>query len=369
MITSHSRDAIFIITSDEPLGETGNSHQHYCDVISDMHSVIFINPPPRWELMSFLKKPKVKEVRKNLRVFCYHNYFPISFLKIFFTKLNDFINCYFLSRLLKRGQPVIFWKFDHFRMINPSFIQNFKTIYHVVDPVFRNKSDGLMASGADLVVTVNTAFTEHYKKLNPNILYIPHGFRKEELLPDFKKTENVTGQYAPYFIITGSINLDLDLELLDRISNEFSGHNLVLIGKEVLLDEQSRAEFKKLISKNNVHHLGPLHYMELKNYIAGAEICLVPYLTSRENFFRNPIKITNYIAQLKPVINTVIIPELKILENKIVFNATTTDEFISSMKDVLNGTFQVDKDFVKDYISSHEYEKLVNQILDKLFEK
>src|SRR5205809_1049427 len=103
MTNFNNRDAIFIITSDEPLGETGNSHQHYCDVISESYETIFMAPPARWMLLNFFKKPTVKEFKKNLRVFYYHNYFPVSFLKIFFTKLNDLVNCFFLSRIIKKG--------------------------------------------------------------------------------------------------------------------------------------------------------------------------------------------------------------------------------------------------------------------------
>jgi len=71
-------------------------------------------------------------------------------------------------------------------------------------------------------------------------------------------------------------------------------------------------------------------------------------------------------AEYKPVINTVRMPELEMLQDKILFTAQDDNGFLELIGKVLDGSSQVDTAFVKEYLQGHLYEHLVEQILEEL---
>jgi glycosyltransferase involved in cell wall biosynthesis len=166
--------------------------------------------------------------------------------------------------------------------------------------------------------------------------------------------------------VTGSVNHDVDLGLLQRVADRYPERNLVILGNNVLRDPDRIEAFRALVARPNVHFAGFVHYLELKNYIAASDVCLVPYQSQRPGFYRNPIKITNYITQYKPVVNTVEMPELSMLQGRILFTSSGADGFLALVAKALAGECRVDKDFVQEYLREHLYEKLVEKILDRL---
>jgi hypothetical protein len=359
-------DTLVVLTSDEPHGVIGNSHQHYFDVLSKRYHTVFVQPPRRWNPRRWFGPRGLTAVSGRAALFQYVNYFPVALYRVFFTRLNDALNAWFLRRLVKGWRRLVLWKFDSFRMMNVRLHTAQRTVYHVVDPVFRKETDRYVARSADLVVVVNRAYFERYGAFGKPVLYIPHGIRSEDLAPPGQESERLRGEYGPYLLVTGSINHDTNLPLLQRIADTFPERTLLLVGPDFLRDPVQRGQLDALRRRPNVRLAGVVHYLELRHWVAAAAVCLVPYLSAREGFFRNPIKITNYIAQGKPVVNSVKMPELEPLEGKIVFTAASDDAFVRLVKDALDGRLPVDPSFVARYLQEHLYEKLVDKILAAL---
>ena len=359
----NQKDTIIVVTSDEPLGKEGNLHQHYVDILSQTYSLIFVAPPTKWSIRKLFSMPVVTTV-ESLQYFNYHNFLPSGFLPRFTCKINDHFNCRIISRLIPSGKQLIFWKFDSTRMISDYPLKPLVTIYHVRDPYFGRFSDKLLAKAANLVVTVNSAFIPHYEKLNSRVLFVPHGVRMEDTIVDEAVVQRIQDKFGNFFLMAGSVNNDLDFELLIEIVECFPEYTLLLVGTNALTDVRKKLSFEKLLKLPNVIYSGVVDYRELKNYISAAKVCLVAYANNRKNFFRNPIKITNYLAQLKPIVNTVEIPELKELEGKIVFSSSHKLMFIELIRDIIESRIHVDVEFVKSYIRRNDYRILSNQILE-----
>lgn len=364
--TQPGGEPLVIMTSDEPHGDIGNSHQHYFDVVSAKYDTVFVQPPGRWNPRTWFGPRGLVVHSDRSALFQYVNYFPVTVMKIFFTRLNDLINSWFLSRCVDRSRCIIWWKFDSFRMMTARFMPSAGTIYHVVDPVFRKVTDPYVARSADLIVVVNRAYFDQYRRYGKRMIYMPHGIRSEDLVPEPEKADALRRTFGDYLLVTGSINNDTNLDLLRKLADRFPAYTLLLVGNSFLRDPEKVARFDDLLSRPNVRFTGVVHYLALKHYVAAARVCLVPYLSLREGFFRNPIKITNYIAQYKPVVNSVRMTELDPLEGKALFTATDDDGFIDRVARVLDGSLQVDRAFLQRYLGENNYAVLVDKILHEL---
>jgi hypothetical protein len=355
---------VIIVTSDEPMGDEGNIHQHYIDALSEKFPVIVIAPPGSWKFSTVFQNRKINHNYPIIE-FPYKNYMPLKPFPGPATRINDYLNSRKLKELIPAGKQVIFWKFDPMRMVNTQPIKSVASIYHVSDPFFKRFTDRLLAKSADLVVTVNKLFIAHYRALNEQVIFIPHGIGAKDTRVN---EEAAPKKWGKFFLMAGSVNDDLDFELLGKIARRFPDRYLLLVGKEALKDNGKRSDFDRLLKLENVHYHGAVHYQALKNFIAASAVCLVTYDTKGDHFFRNPIKITNYAAQLKPIVNTVDIEELKPLADKILFTATDHENFLDKLQQVVDQRLVVDTTFVKTYIADHEYSKLVEKILAALEE-
>jgi hypothetical protein len=355
---------VIIVTSDEPMGDEGNIHQHYIDVLSEKFPVIVIAPPYGWKVSTVFKNRRINH-HYTIIEFPYKNYLPLKPFAGLATRINDYLNSRKLKALVPAGKQVIFWKFDPMRMVNTRPIKSVATIYHVSDPFFKRYTDRLLAKTADIVVTVNKLFISHYQTLNHQVIFIPHGIAIKDT---HVNQEAAPKKWGNFFLMAGSVNDDIDFQLLGKIARRFPDRYLLLVGKEALKDSGKKSEFERLLKLENVHYLGPVHYQALKNFIAASSVCLVTYDTKGDHFFRNPIKITNYTAQLKPILNTVDIEELQPLQDKILFTAADHETFLDKLQQVIDQKLLVDTDFVKKYIADHEYSKLVEKILSALEE-
>ena len=54
------------------------------------------------------------------------------------------------------------------------------------------------------------------------MIYIPHGIRSEDLLPELEKAAALRHTFGDYMLVTGSINNDTNLDLLIRLADRFA---------------------------------------------------------------------------------------------------------------------------------------------------
>lgn len=348
-----------VITSREPFNTEGNSHMHYVDELKKYNRLLFVDPPRSWPC----KRIRVQQKGPNVLLVPYLNVFPMFAFSVFFGKLNDWFTALRVMFLLK-GSQFILWQFDPYYLSCLGLLRPKRKVYFPLDYYGRDVRDKIFAKRADLLVTVNSLFVKRgYNALNKNILLLPHGFSKEQLIEqeDHKLLDEITEQYGDYFIFTGTLTKWLDYELLERVAIEIKPFKLLILGKQYVPNKT----LERLRLLKNVIFLGHISYKQLKYYIAPAQACLVLYNFESEGS-RNPIKITDYISQNKLVINTLKVEDLSPLEGRVIYTAQNQEEFIGLVKDYKNKKLVVDTNFIENWKEENSYSKLVSRIFQAL---
>jgi UDP-galactopyranose mutase len=96
----------------------------------------------------------------------------------------------------------------------------------------------------------------------------------------------------------GVIDERLDLALLDALVQAHPEWQVVMVGPVVKIDPG------KLPRHPNLHYLGQRSYAQLPPYLAGWDVCLLPFARNEATRFISPTKTLEYMAAELPVVST-----------------------------------------------------------------
>jgi UDP-galactopyranose mutase len=121
----------------------------------------------------------------------------------------------------------------------------------------------------------------------------------------------------------GVIDERLDLPLLDAVAQARPGWHLVLVGPVVKIDPAS------LPRRPNIHYFGQRSYDDLPRYLAGWDVCLLPFARNDATRFISPTKTLEYMAAELPIVST---PITDVAEpyGDIVYLGSTPGEFLEA---------------------------------------
>jgi len=113
----------------------------------------------------------------------------------------------------------------------------------------------------------------------------------------------------------------LDLELIDATAAARPDWHLVLVGPVVKIDPDT------LPRRPNIHYFGQRSYEELPGYLAGWDVCLLPFARNDSTRFISPTKTLEYMAAELPIVST---PITDVAEpyGDIVYLGATPEEFL-----------------------------------------
>jgi UDP-galactopyranose mutase len=119
----------------------------------------------------------------------------------------------------------------------------------------------------------------------------------------------------------GVIDERLDLGLLDALAAAHPEWQIALVGPIVKIDPAT------LPRHPNIHYLGQRTYGELPRYLAGWDVCLLPFARNDATRFISPTKTLEYMAAELPIVST---PITDVAEpyGEIVYLGNTPKEFI-----------------------------------------
>jgi glycosyltransferase involved in cell wall biosynthesis len=126
----------------------------------------------------------------------------------------------------------------------------------------------------------------------------------------------------------------LDLEIVDRLAAAHPEWQIVLVGPVVKIDPA------RLPRKPNIHYLGQRSYDELPRYLAGWDVCLLPFARNDATKFISPTKTLEYMAAELPIVST---PITDVAEpyGSIVYLGDTPDEFVAACETALASSPEV----------------------------
>jgi glycosyltransferase involved in cell wall biosynthesis len=126
----------------------------------------------------------------------------------------------------------------------------------------------------------------------------------------------------------GVIDERLDLSLVEFLADARPDWQIVLVGPVVKIDPAT------LPRRANIHYFRQRSYDELPRYLAGWDVCLLPFARNEATRFISPTKTLEYMAAELPIVST---PISDVAEpyGHIVYLGSTPDEFLTACESAL----------------------------------
>jgi UDP-galactopyranose mutase len=126
----------------------------------------------------------------------------------------------------------------------------------------------------------------------------------------------------------GVIDERLDRDLVAALADADPTWQIVMVGPVVKIDVSD------LPARPNLHWFGQQTYERLPHWVAGWDVCLVPFARNEATRFISPTKTLEYMAAEKPVVSTAI-TDVERLYRQAVNIAHDTDQFIAACRRAL----------------------------------
>ena len=199
-------------------------------------------------------------------------------------------------------------------------------------PILRQHERELFAR-ADLVFTGGQSLYEakrpHHSSVHlfPSSVDVPHFAKARQPLPDPSDQAGIPGPRIGFY---GVIDERMDLDLLAGLAEARPEWQIVMVGPIAKIDPL------RVPRHDNIHYLGPKHYADLPEYLAGWDVAMLPFARNESTRFISPTKTPEYLAAGKPVVSTPITDVVRPYgEQELVWIADTPSAFVDAIEQAL----------------------------------
>lgn len=185
--------------------------------------------------------------------------------------------------------------------------------------------------GADLVFTGGLSLYDAKRGRHPDVHCFPssvdHAHFGQKNLADHPDQGGLRRPRLGYY---GVIDERLDLGLIQAVATAHPEWELVMVGPTAKIDPAALPQLA------NIHWMGPHLYNELPSFLAGWDVCLMPFALNASTRFISPTKTLEYLAAGRPVVSTAV-PDVVRQYASVVAIARSPDEFIRACETILEG--------------------------------
>lgn len=291
----------------------------------------------------------------------------------------DILNKYNAKRYFKTLQKAINflgWQendcivFNDSMMFNgsclPDYFQSRLNFYYIRDnliehPYYQRHGDRAEAAtikNADAVFANSAYLADYAKAANTLSFDIGQGCELDiyDANKDYAVPKDVAAIPHPRIGYVGFLTGErLDINLLEQIATERKDWQLVLIGPEEIMFQQSKLHHMK-----NVHFPGTKKVDELPSYLNHIDVCINPQLINPLTVGNYPRKIDEYLAMGKPTVATDT-PAMKMFL-PYVHLATGVSQYISAIEKALEPVEQESVNAAIAFAKSHTWQSCVDKI-------
>lgn len=184
---------------------------------------------------------------------------------------------------------------------------------------------------ADLVFTGGPSLYRAKRARHPNVHCFPssvdidHFEQARDRSDHHPAQEDIPGPRLGYY---GVIDERLDLELIDRLAEAHPQWQIVLVGPVAKISRSA------LPRRHNIHYLGQQPYKALPHFLAGWNVCLLPFALNESTRFISPTKTLEYMAAELPIVSTPVADVVE-LYGEVVSIADTPQAFIRACENAL----------------------------------
>jgi glycosyltransferase involved in cell wall biosynthesis len=219
-----------------------------------------------------------------------------------------------------------------------------------------------LISKADVVFTGGHELYLAKRTLHPHVhpfgcgVDFEHFHRVAAGLPEAADLAKVP---APRLGYIGVIDERLDYDLIRRLAAANPESSVVMIGPVVKVDPAG------LPRASNIHYLGARDYLALPYYLAGFDLCLMPFALNEASRYINPTKTLEYLASGKPVLSTPVRDVARQFAE--VVTVASPEDFPEAARSVLSGA-RPDREKGLDVARSSSWEATVRR-MEQLLEQ
>ncbi|UCD38032.1 MAG: glycosyltransferase [Fidelibacterota bacterium] len=112
----------------------------------------------------------------------------------------------------------------------------------------------------------------------------------------------------PVIMYVGAVSEWFDFQQVQRVAEHHTGATVVLIGP---VADTVRVQAQQLLDLSNVKHIPPVPYHEIMNYLASADVCIIPFVANELTRPVIPNKLFEYAAAGKTTVAGHFNPDLK----------------------------------------------------------
>ena len=164
----------------------------------------------------------------------------------------------------------------------------------------KNYHRALMRS--DVVLASSERLYERAVDINPNTYLVPNACEYDFLSQAANKNlpipQDIINMHGPVIGYCGAVATWCDIELIDRLAENFGHCEIVIIGPLYNISQ--------VPSRPNLHWLGMKPYQQLPHYLQCFDVGIIPFIVSSMIQAVNPIKMWEYMAVGIPVVTTAI---------------------------------------------------------------
>ena len=180
---------------------------------------------------------------------------------------------------------------------------------------------------ADLVFTGGPSLYRAKQHRNPNVFCFPSSVDSKHYSKakpggagQAEDQAHLPGPRMGYF---GVIDERIDLGLIERMARTRPEWQICMVGPVVKIDPAS------LPNSANITWFGQRQYAELPSYLAGWDVCMLPFALNKSTKFISPTKTLEYMAAERMIVST---PITDVAEpyGKIVYIARGAEEFVAA---------------------------------------
>jgi len=276
--------------------------QHLMTRLAEHYKVLFVEEPMHTEGQAWLEKT---EVAKNITVLRPHT--PIQQWGFHDDQLPTLQ--VLLADLVPQGEQPVVWFYTPMAL---PLLQNFtpsKVVYDCMDELaaFKNapkqllQRESALLNIADVVFTGGPSLYQSKRDRHANA----HCFSSSVDAAHFRQAQDRAISHPdqahiphPRLGFYGVIDERFDVDLVSSMADAHPEWQIVLVGPVVKIDPAT------LPKQPNVHYMGQRTYDQLPQFLAGWDVCLLPFALNESTKFISPTKVLEYMAAELPSVST-----------------------------------------------------------------
>jgi UDP-galactopyranose mutase len=249
-----------------------------------------------------------------------------------------------LIRDLVEGQDQIVWLYTPMALPLLQGLSPKLVVYDCMDELSAFKHapkqmlqrENALLKLADVVFTGGPSLYRAKRDRHPNV----HCFPSSVDIVHFEQALDPANHHPaqdhlsrPRLGFYGVIDERLDMDLIAAVADAHPEWQIVLVGPVVKIDQAA------LPHRPNIHYMGQQPYKVLPQFLAGWDVCLLPFALNESTRFISPTKTLEYMAAELPVVSTPVLDVVELYGDAVAI-AQSAEAFISACENALTATPQ-----------------------------